>query len=59
LEIVKQLQVLCKKCDGEFEEIENAGHYVLIKILLSMEFAIGNVIEELISKFPFIRKTHK
>lgn len=54
LEIVEQLQIICKKCDSEFEEIENAGHCVLIKILISMEFAIGHVIEELISKFPSI-----
>lgn len=52
--IVDELQKVCARCDSEFEEIENHGNYVLIKILVSIDFAIGIVIEELINECPFI-----
>ncbi len=52
--IVEELRKICKRSDSEFEEIENHSNYVLIKILVSIDFAIGNVIEELINKCPFV-----
>ncbi len=54
LVIVKELREICKRSDSEFEQIENHGNYVLIQILVSIDFAIGNVIEELIEKCPFL-----
>jgi hypothetical protein len=52
--IVDELQKICGRSDSEFEEIENHSNYVLIKILVSIDFAIGNVIEQLINKCPFV-----
>ena len=42
--------------DSEFEELENNGNYILIKLLVSMDIAIGNVIENLIVKCEFIEE---
>lgn len=56
--ILKELHKICKRKDSEFEEIENHSNYVLIKILVSIDFAIGNVIEELINKCPFVDKEY-
>lgn len=52
--IVDELLKICKRSDSEFEEIENQGNYVLIKVLVSIDFAIGNVIDQLINKCPFV-----
>lgn len=51
--ITEELQLICKKTDSELESIENFGKYVLVKILVSMEHAIGLVIEALIEKCEF------
>lgn len=51
--ITEELQLICKKTDSEIESIENFGKYVLVKILVSMEHAIGLVIEALIDKCDF------
>lgn len=54
LKIVKELQKICGNSESEFEEIENHGKFVLIKILISIDFAIGNVIVQLINNCPFV-----
>ena len=56
--IQDQLKLICLKSDSEFETIENFGNYVLIKILVSIDFAIGNVIEQLIEKCNFADKEY-
>jgi len=40
--ITEELQLICKKTDSELESIENFGKYVLVKILVSMQHAIGS-----------------
>lgn len=56
--IVKELRRVCERNDSEFEEIENHKNYVLVKILVSMDYAIGNVIEELINKCLFVEEEY-
>ena len=45
-----ELRLICLNSDSEFETIENFGNYVLVKILVSVDFAIGSVIEDLIDR---------
>jgi len=52
--IVNELHNICSRNDSEFEEIENHGNYILIKILVSIDFAIGDVIENLTNKCTFL-----
>lgn len=56
--IQDELKLICLHSDSEFETIENFGNYVLIKILVSIDFAIGNVIEQLIDKCNFADKEY-
>ncbi len=56
--IVNELHNICNQSDSEFEEIENHGNYILIKILVSIDFAIGDIIEKLTNKYPFIDKEY-
>ncbi len=56
--IINELRNICKQNDSEFEDVENNGNYVLIKILVSVDFAIGDIIEKLISKCLFIEKEY-
>jgi len=56
--IIDELKLICLSSDSEFETIENFGNYVLIKILVSIDFAIGNVIEQLIDKCNFAEKEY-
>ncbi|MEW4923375.1 hypothetical protein [Algibacter sp. 2305UL17-15] len=53
-----ELIIICNHSDSEFESIENFWSYVLIKVLVSFEFAIGNVIDELIEKCQFCDKDY-
>ncbi len=48
------MRLVCKKRQSKFESIENHGNYLLIKILASIEEAIGIVIEDIINKCEFI-----
>lgn len=52
--IIDELKNICDQKDSEFEEIENQGKYVLIKILVSIDYAIGNIIEKLTTKCSFL-----
>jgi len=54
--IEKNIKEISIKMDSELEEIENHGNYILIKILVSMDVAIGNVIENLITRCEFIEE---
>jgi hypothetical protein len=56
--IINELNSICNQHDSELEKIENYGNYVLIKILVSIDFAIGNIIEKLTNKCPFIDKEY-
>jgi len=51
--ITEELELICRKTDSEVESIENFGKYILVRILVSMEHAIGLVIEALIEKCDF------
>ena len=52
--ITDELTYICNESDSELEEIENHGKYVLVKILVSIEYAIGNVIDKLTAKCSFL-----
>lgn len=52
------LQLICNNSASEFEFIENYGNYVLIKILVSIECAIENIIKELTDKCKFTDKEY-
>lgn len=52
--ITEELAYICNESDSELEEIENHGKYVLVKILVSIEYAIGNVIDKLTAKCSFL-----
>jgi len=56
--IREELNLICTNSDSELESIENFGNYVLIKILVSIEYAIGNIIEQLIQKCQFADKEY-
>ena len=56
--ITNELNGICNQHDSELEKIENHGNYVLIKILVSIDFAIWNIIEKLTNKCPFIDKEY-
>lgn len=58
MKIKGELQIICSYSYSELESIENFGNYVLIKILVSIEIAIGNVIEGLIDKCKFADKEY-
>lgn len=53
-----ELRLICLNSDSEFETIENFGNYVLVKILVSVDFAIGSVIEDLIDRCNFADKEY-
>lgn len=56
--IQDELRLICLNSDSEFETIENFGNYVLVKILVSVDFAIGSVIEDLIDRCNFADKEY-
>jgi curved DNA-binding protein CbpA len=56
--IIDELKNICTKNDSEFEESENHGNYILIKILVSIDFAIGIIIDNLTKKCPFLDKEY-
>jgi len=56
--IQDELRLICLNSDSEFETIENFGNYVLVKVLVSIDFAIGNVIEGLINRCNFADKEY-
>lgn len=56
--IQDELRLICLNSDSEFETIENFGNYVLVKILVSIDFAIGNIIEGLIDRCKFADKEY-
>lgn len=58
LEIIRELNNICIKDNSELEEIENHGNYMLVKILVSMDFAIGNVIDKLTGNCSFLDKEY-
>lgn len=58
LRIKNELKLICLNSDSDLETIENFGNYVLIKILVSIDFAIGNIIEQLIDKCNFADKEY-
>ena|SRR5680860_1287255 len=52
--IINELKNICDQNDSEIEEIENHGRYILVKILVSIDIAIGNIIEKLTNKYSFL-----
>lgn len=54
IKIINELKDICNQNDSELEEIENHGKYILVKILVSMDYAIGNIIGKLTSKCLFL-----
>jgi len=56
--IKDELRLICWNADSEFETIENFGNYVLVKILVSVDYAIGSVIEDLIDRCNFADKEY-
>lgn len=49
---------ICKEMDSELEEVENHGHYLLIKALISFNYAIGPLIDAGIEQFDFLQKEY-
>lgn len=47
---------VCRNRDSEMEDFERATHYVLVRILVSVEEAIGEVIEDISEACPFLEK---
>ena len=56
--IINELKNICIHNDSELEEIENNGKYILVKILISMDYAIGNIIDELTNNCSFLDKEY-
>lgn len=56
--ISSELKGICVESDSELEEIENHGRYILVKILVSMNYAIGSIIDNLTSKFSFLEEEY-
>jgi hypothetical protein len=56
--VIHELENICTKNDSEYEESENHGKYVLIKILVSIDFAIGNIIDDLTNRCSFLDKEY-
>jgi hypothetical protein len=52
--IIDELNDICNKNDSELEEIENHEKYILVKILVSIDYAIGNIIDKLTSRCSFL-----
>tara|TARA_R110002049_G_scaffold186379_4_gene354686 strand:+ start:119 stop:814 length:696 start_codon:yes stop_codon:yes gene_type:complete len=52
--IINELKDICNQNDSEVEEIEKHGKYILVKILVSIDYAIGNIIDKLTSKCSFL-----
>ena len=52
--IIDELRDICNKNDSELEEIENHGKYILVKILVSIDYAIGNIIDKLTNRCLFL-----
>lgn len=56
--IIRELKSICNENDSELEEVENHTNYILVKILVSVDYAIGQVIDKLTSKFTFLEKEY-
>ncbi len=56
--IINELKNICNENDSELEEIENNGKYILVKILISMDYAVGNIIDKLTSKCLFLDREY-
>ena len=52
--LINELKNICNQDYSEIEEIENHGRYILVKILVSIDIAIGNIIEKLTNKCVFL-----
>lgn len=52
--IIDELKNICNQNDSEVEELENHGRNILMKILVSMEVAIGNLIDKLTKRCSFL-----
>ena len=57
-ELEKIIKQICLKRDSELEHIENLGIFVRIMILVSIEEAIGIVIEDITDRLQFIHKEY-
>jgi hypothetical protein len=53
-----ELKIICNQNDSELEEIENHGKYILVKILVSIDYAIGEIIDKLTSKCLFLDENY-
>ncbi len=56
--ILSELEKICDSSESEIESLENFGNYALIKILVPMEQAIGNIIDSLTIKCDFLEKNY-
>lgn len=56
--ISSELKGICVESDSELEEVENQGRYLIIKILVSVDYAIGGIIDQLTSKFSFLEEEY-
>lgn len=51
-----EIEEVCRQRASEMEEIEHESNYVLVRILVSVEEVIGDVIEEISVACPFLEK---